>query len=254
MVLIGREEGFSGFIIYADESGDHGLGLRSMLSDNPVFVLCFCVFRVADYTSTVVPLIQRLKFRFFGHDTVILHSHEIRKARGEFTFLFDRTKRAEFMETLNSAIEEASFTLIASVINKTKLQEQYAFPDNPYDIALRFCMERAHFFLQSVGQHERLTKVVVERRGKKEDKDLELIFRRVADGDNYMKIRLPFEIVFADKKVNSSGLQIADLVAHPVGRHVLDPARPNHAYEIVERKFPRSPTGQIQGWGLKIFP
>ena len=34
----------------------------------------------------------------------------------------------------------------------------------------------------------------------------------------------------------------------------LDPRQPNRAYEILEKKFRRSPRGKIDGWGLKVFP
>lgn len=69
-----------------------------------------------------------------------------------------------------------------------------------------------------------------------------------------MRMRLPFDIVMADKKCNSAGLQIADLVARPIGRRLLDPKQPNRAFELLEPKFRRSPRGRIEGWGLKIFP
>jgi hypothetical protein len=65
---------------------------------------------------------------------------------------------------------------------------------------------------------------------------------------------LPFDIVFADKKTNSTGLQLADLVSHPIGRHYLVPDQPNQAYAVVEQKFCRSPSGAMDGWGRKVLP
>jgi hypothetical protein len=56
------------------------------------------------------------------------------------------------------------------------LAHQYQTPDNPYHIALKFCLKRLYFFLQEKEQHYLCTHVVVERRGKKEDKELELEF------------------------------------------------------------------------------
>jgi hypothetical protein len=41
--------------------------------------------------------------------------------------------------------------------------------------------------------------------------------------------------VFASKKVNCGGLQIADLIARPIGRSVLNPAQKNRAYDLIER-------------------
>ena len=55
-------------------------------------------------------------------------------------------------------------------------------------------------------------------------------------------------------KYKSTGLQIADLVAHPIGRHVIDPTQENRAYARIEPKFRRSPQGRVQGYGLKVFP
>jgi hypothetical protein len=94
---------------------------------------------------------------------------------------------------------------------------------------------------------------VFEERGKREDDNLELEFRRVLD-NNPTGDRLPFDIVFSSKKSNAAGLQVADLVARPIGRHLLKPEQPNRAYNIIEEKFRRSPDGGIRSWGLKVFP
>jgi len=56
------------------------------------------------------------------------------------------------------------------------------------------------------------------------------------------------------KASNSTGLQLADLVARSIGIKVLRPTQPNRAYDIVEKKFRRSPNGDSKGWGLKVFP
>ncbi len=98
-----------------------------------------------------------------------------------------------------------------------------------------------------------------ESRGRKEDKDLELEFRRVCDGANRMNIRLPFEIILADKKANSSGLQLADLVARPIGLRILRPAPENRAFDVLTRKFfcsgGRENVGEgFEDWGFESFP
>jgi len=69
------------------------------------------------------------------------------------------------------------------------------------------------------------------------DKDLELEFRRVCDGQNSLNAQLPFNVIIADKQCNSSGLQLADLVARPIGRKTLKPEQPNRAYDILATKF-----------------
>ncbi len=61
-----------------------------------------------------------------------------------------------------------------------------------------------------------------------------------------------FEIIMADKKYNLAGLQLADLVARPIGRKLLDPAQANRAYDILASKFCRGPDGSADG--LRLFP
>jgi hypothetical protein len=243
---------FSDYIVYADESGDHSL--TSINSQNPVFVLAFCIFEKTAYREQVVPAAQKLKFDFWGHDCVILHSHEIRKARGDFNILLNPTTRAAFMEGVNQFMAPLPFTIIAAVIDKQRHVRRYSDPANPYEIALGFCMERLQRWLQEHNQHEQTTHVIVERRGAAEDTKLELEFRRIADGHNAVGRMANLDIRFMDKKHNSTGLQIADLVAHPTGRHVIDPNQPNRAFELIESKFRRGPNGRYNGYGLKIFP
>lgn len=240
---------FSDFIVYVDESGDHGLTSINPLY--PVFVLALCIFKKQDYLQHAVPAMQRFKFDFFGHDMVVLHEREIRKATGSFAFLTDPDRRRAFTESLTNFVSEVPMTLIASAIKKQDLRDQYISPWNPYNIALRFAIERVLFFLKDHDQGQRLTHIVVESRGSKEDTQLELEFRRILDQKSASG-RL--EILFASKRTNSCGLQIADLVARPIGRRILKPEQANRAFDTLEGKFRRSPTGVINGWGLKIFP
>ena len=71
---------FSEFVVYADESGDHGL--VAIDPQYPVFALVFCAMRKTDYIAGVVPGVQSFKFGVWGHDAVVLHEHDIRKSKG----------------------------------------------------------------------------------------------------------------------------------------------------------------------------
>lgn len=42
---------------------------------------------------------------------------------------------------------------------------------------------------------------------------------------------------FASKNHNSTGLQLADLIARPIGMKTLKPEQSNRAYEIIKEKF-----------------
>ncbi|KAI94742.1 3-deoxy-D-manno-octulosonic acid transferase, partial [Rhodomicrobium udaipurense JA643] len=109
---------FSDYIVYADESGDHSL--TSINPQNPVFVLAFCIFEKTAYRKQVVPAVQKLKFDFWGHDCVILHSHEIRKAHGDFNILLNAETRIAFVECINQLMAPLPFTVISAVIDKQR--------------------------------------------------------------------------------------------------------------------------------------
>ena len=233
---------FSDYIVYVDESGDHSL--TSIDPQFPVFSLSFCVVKKSDYTASVVPSVQALKFKYWGHDSVVLHEHEIRKSKGEFTWLLtNKDRRKEFYEDLNQVMVDAPVTIIASVIDKVKLTAKYPNPWNPYEIALHFCLERLLMFLRDNGQTGKLTHVVFECRGKAEDAELELAFRRIVAGHNKWGwvnrdfSSMEFEPKFAKKSVNSTGLQLADLTARPIAIKTMRPTQANRAYDVIVTKM-----------------
>lgn len=240
---------YSDYIIYVDESGDHSLD--SINQEYPIFVLAFCIFNKENYTQSAVTKLKDFKFKHFGHDMVVLHENEIRRDKGIFKTLRPKSKKDNFIDELTNIIKEEYFTVIATVIKKDAL---YSKLKNPYDIALTYCMERAYRFLKSKDQDMKTTHIVVEQRGKKEDNELELEFRRICDGQNYNRESMPFEIIMANKMSNSAGLQLADLIARPIGLSVLKPKQENRAFDIIKDKFYRNGSGKVSGVGLKVYP
>jgi len=241
----------SDYIVYFDESGDPSL--TSINPEYPIFVVAFTIINKARYASIVSDLL-RLKFETFGHDQVVLHEREIRKRTGEFGFFKDPATRPKFLTELTAFVQNADFTLLAAIIRKDALIGRYKYPDNPYEIALTFCLERTYGFLKDSRQETRRTFVIAESRGKKEDDDLELAFRRTCDGRNQWLCTLPLEIRFAHKQSNSTGMQLADLVARPIGQKILNTGTQSRIYPIIEKKFRTDPFGKINGWGQKVFP
>lgn len=242
---------YSDYVVFVDESGDHGMA--SINRDFPLFALAFCVFPKAAYVDEVTPALRRLKVETFGHDLVVLHEHDIRKKEGAFAMM-SREPREAFLGALTGIIEAAAFTLVTVVIDKRELKSSDAAAANPYHLALLFGLERVFSLLAERRQSERLTHFIVEARGKREDTELELEFRRICEGANGLGYALPFRLVMADKRTNSEGLQVADMVARPVTLSVLRSGQPNRAMEILAGKLWRGPHGQTDGYGLKCFP
>ena len=233
---------FSDYIVYVNESGDPIL--TGVDVELPMFALAFRIFEISRYHGTVVPAMNRLKFDYWGHDCAILHERDIRKRRHDFEWLMaGRQRREQFLAELHDQISDAPFRIIASVIDKIALKKQYADPWSPYNIALLFCLERPHGFLLKNGQKGRVVNVIFECRGRKEDRALELEFRRIISGERrwgYRQVsfdQITFEPRFTPKSVNIIGVQIADLVARPLALHTFRPDQQNRTYGVLAEKL-----------------
>lgn len=245
--MIKHSPSYSDYIIFADESGDHGM--TSINPENPIFVLAFCIFKKADYISIVKQLVAQFKFDFWGHDLTILHNHAIRKSTGEFSFLFNEERRRIFLHALNEMIRSIPFWIAATVIDK-RLLSGNSNANNPYDIALESCLDQAYGFLKDRAQMPYLTHLLVESRGSPEDRDLEATFRTISS--RAIPSHYPLEIRFVNKQVNSSGLQIADLVAHPIARNAIKQKQPNKAFDILKEKLLGYP--EYEEIGIRRMP
>ena len=241
-----KTQQFSDYIVYVDESGDHSLG--NIDKEYPFFVLAFCIFNKADYLQ-VIQQMTALKFKYFGHDKVVLHESDIRRKRDDFN-IFNKESQAEFMSDYWQIIENAKFTVISCVIDKLKHKEKYATPDNPYALSMRVCIERFRYFLKdNCINPDLLNYIIVEKRGKNEDSDLELAFRRICEDKKYnLKLRM------ASKLTNCAGLQIADLIARPIGLNIMRPEQANRGFEIVAKKLRTDKSANYKNYGLKVLP
>jgi hypothetical protein len=241
----------SGYIVYVDESGDHSL--TKINADYPMFVLAFCIFPVELYVDRIVPLAQRMKFDFFNHDMVVFHEREIRQATPPFDVLLNTEVRSAFMNRIDDLFSER-FGIVATAIRKFEFRERVGEAVSPDDVALEYGLERVFLQLQQRGAARHETVVVFESRGRREDNELEREFDRIMASTHMRGMADSFRFQIASKQANSTGLQIADLVARPIGTHLLKPDQPNRAWDKIVDRMPKSPDGRVEGWGLKIYP
>ena len=240
-------------IVYLDETGDHTLQLVD--KDYPVFGLVMVICDIKNYAQKIVPSVYQLKMDIFGHEGVVLRSYDIRKQKGPYAFLSDPMRRCDFYTRINEVMSLQEYTLIASMIRKQHHKDRYGdAATNPYDLAMQFALERLLPLLEDADQKE--VYVMAEARGKREDDQLSLSFSRfVSEGNEYIPrgriSQVKFHLKFLSKEMNIVGMQMADLAAYPTARHVIDPAKPNPAYEILLPRFYKG-SGQVRG--LKIFP
>ncbi len=203
--------------------------------------------------------INDFKIKYFQTKEVILHSREIRKCEGAFQILFDIGLKAEFYKDLNSIFKEAKYKIITAGINKEEHIKKYGKQaKDPYSLSLSFIIERMIFCLDASDKQSSVD-IKVELRGKKEDEMLLAHFNSILDGGtNFVsRERLKRRVSsfkFCGKRENLLGLQIADLSAYPLARHLLNPKEPYPPFDIIRNKIYCDEKGEIWGWGLKLFP
>jgi hypothetical protein len=242
------------YFVFMDESRDHGL--VNLDASFPVFLLCGVITEYSEYEN-IKNTFNVIKDRFWKNKLVIFHSRDIRKCDKEFSVLFDLDLKKEFYDRLNHCITNCDYHIIASAIEKATYIMKYGKLSNDvYELALSFVIERTVFYLDGLGEFEKEVEIVIEKRGKKEDKKLEEHFQRLMSrGTGYVSAErlknLRMKFIFKDKKENINGLQLADLLAYPIARYVMEPYRANPAFDILKNKF-YGKGGKR--YGLKVFP
>jgi len=243
------------YVLFIDESGDHGLS--NVDPAFPIFTLCGIIFSQENYEAFRLAL-NELKLKYWNDINTILHSRDIRKCEGPFKILFNKDIRENFYNDFNKIVEEQKYIILTSSIDKIAYTKKYGYlSDDVYEISLSFLMERAIYVIEK-SQEEIASElqIILERRGNKEDKKLEEHFQKLMSRGTFYVSKNRFakyktHISFSYKKDNINGLQLADLVAYPVARYILDPTKQNPAFEVLKSKI-YSKENKI--YGLKKHP
>lgn len=241
--------------LYIDECGDQNL--ETFSPTFPIFTLCGILVR-DDLVSQVEEQVRSLKREFWGDRQIILHSRDIRKCQNGFEVLFDLDVKHRFYEAINQLLgQRGVYVIVSCAILKEPYIRQFGKLNDVYGQSLSFVLERAIFCVDNLCPegNGRLS-AIVERRGKREDKKLQDYYHQLLEKGTYwvtaerMKSRMS-GIDFKWKSDDIAGLQIADLIAYPLTRHVLKPKAVNLAYDVLEPNIFME-VGKLMG--LKIYP
>ena len=241
------------FVLYLDECGDQNLS--SFDPQFPIFTLCGVVVS-EEQDELLADRINSLKRVIWNNTNIILHSRDIRKCQNGFEVLFDLEVKKRFIESVNAILGDDIYIIICCAILKESYIRQYGKLNDVYGLSLSYIMERVVFYLDSVGKDNIELRTVIERRGKKEDKSLLNYYNQLLDRGTYWvsveRMRKYFKrFDMRWKSENIVGLQVADLVAYPITRHVLNPNGVNLAYDVLKKNI-----YQVDGkmYGMKVFP
>ena len=159
----------------------------------------------------------------------VLHREDILHKRGAFSCLCDPDRKYLFDQSLLLMIQEADFKIIAVALDKhTHKQATYRKLRHPYHYCLLAMLER---YCGLLGRTNSTGDVMAEARGASEDMLLKSVYSDLWDkGKMYLKADVcqrtltSKELKVKPKRANIAGLQLSDLLAHPLTRDVL------HAY------------------------
>ena len=240
--------------LYLDESGNHDL--RKIDPDYPVFVLGGVV--VEDrYAKTVLEVeVGRFKLRWFGSTKTVLHTADMVRNRNEFGILRDSGVRERFYGDLNEMMRRLEYSVVACAINKYAYVEHQGNREvDPYALGFEKLIEA---FCLEIGDVEGGGEIVAEKRLPDLDRSLMSSWQsHIARGtenlpSNEIKRRLK-GLELRSKVDNVAGLQLADLVVSPIGRHVIGKVD-KEDWRIVEGKLLNVADGARGNHGLIRVP
>lgn len=261
----------SRYRLYIDESGDH-VYRKTIETSHRYLCLLGCWFQNPDYLEFHNQL-EKFKQAHFPHhpdNPVILHREDMINARGVFKSLQDEKVKEKVDADLLEIISTANFRVVAVVIDKGALSNAFGVSaSHPYHLGLGFMMQRYAGYLNHIN---RVGDIMAEARGKQEDNLLEASYNRVYNqgvwgvtSAAYFQSSLSSKnIKLENKKANISGLQLADILAHPVKMWSLkhyglinDELAPfaKRLMKIIERKFNRHLyNNKLDGYGVLCYP
>lgn len=243
----------SQYYLYIDESGDHNLSNFNPLF--PIFTLCG-ILVPEDKLVVLEKSVNEMKREFFNDESIIIHSRDIRKQEKAYSILQYPEIRERFYKRINEILgQQGVYIIVCCSILKEPFVERFNRGEDVYGLSLKYLIERAIFCMDDSVDNG-ILHVLIERRGIKQDRTLLNYYNRLrALGTKWITaerfVSRLGRFMFSWKKDNIIGLQVADLIAYPIARHVLNPDAPNPAYDVIRDKI-YSYKGAVLG--MKIIP
>ena len=241
-------------VLFLDESGDHNLSVID--PEYPVFVLGGVILDEKYAEVDLTDALNEFKEELFGSAEVVLHTADITRNRNGFERMQEADFRNWFYQRLNDLMRRLSYSVVACVVRKEEHLSRYGLAAlDPYLLSLDVLVERFCFDLGDGGGKG---VIVAERRDPTLDRALDLAWLNLKiQGTRYLQAKTIAErievLTLRAKRDNIAGLQLADLVVSPIGRHIL--GKPDREdWRVIAEKLRRSPQGRVEDYGLVVLP
>jgi hypothetical protein len=241
-------------VLFLDESGDHNLSVID--PQYPLFVLGGVIVEQDYADGTLTDELNTFKQAQFGRTDIILHTADITRNKNGFEGLKDKVFRDQVYNGLNALMRRLQYSVVACAIRKDAHLSRYGVAAlDPYMLSLHVLVER---FCFDIGNVSGGGAIVAERRDPTLDRELDLAWLNLKiQGTRYVKAKAINDRIVGlnlrPKSDNIAGLQLADLVVSPIGRHVMG-RQDKEDWAIVHEKFRRSRSGKVEGFGLVVLP
>lgn len=248
--------------VYIDECGSHNLKSKE---DFQVFVLGGVVI-LADDEAKLDRKWRRWKREKLGSAQKLVHTEDIKKGKMSFSCGGSTMKRKKAVASLSRFLAAASFSAIACVLRRPQYYREFgrgplddSLPSFPYLMAVHFLAERIVLAMH-LEFGNGIARLTVESRGSADDARFQYEFARLfLDGTSYISASmfrkfLEPGIEFLDKKANSTGLQLADLLVRPCGEKVMNPGQTPKRWPEIREKLCVTRETAHSILGLKIVP
>ena len=264
------------YLIFVDETGEPSFKEdEEFYKDQtrfPCLTLTAVILKKEDYCNLMKYMCD-LKIKYFQREDITLHNRAIRKKEGPFSIFEDEKLYSEFKNDIVDMLDKHNILLVSCSINKLKLIERRKTferegfegeekeVDNLYKTCVEWMLERVCDFLN---KHSCRGKLIFEKIGKKESNQVKETFSNLIKKGNsnhswgkvfsFSKKHFSCvskEILFHTKEDSVTGLEVADYVCYPFGKHCRNPGSDNELFHILKKYIYQ---GDRFEYGFKEWP
>jgi hypothetical protein len=238
--------------LYLDESGEHNPVVRD--PDYPIFVLGGVIVDKHYADATLTQAVDDFKQEVFGRTDIVLHTADMSRNRKGFEALRDIAFRDAFYDKMNTLMRRLEYRVVACAIRKDDPTFQGLAARDLYMV----CFDRlVDLFCEEIGEVRDGGIIIAEKRGSPPlDRSLEIEWVNLK---TWGTLYTPADVIsdriqalnLRPKINNIAGLQMADLVLSPIGRHYLG-KRDAEDWQIVADKLLRDGSGREEPDGVIV--